>query len=245
MQMAIPYRSGSLCLLGLLTGLIVLQATGAMHGSQQVSGAVISIGGPLLLSGRLEAGDVNLKDSRVYIFVGKTGLGHNHGIEGRLKSGSIRLEAVENAGELVFDMTSFDADTDAARRYVGLEGSTDKSTRQQVNVNMKGADVLNVQKFPLATFRIASAKLLQQKGRQGHPEYQLDGRFTLHGVTQPLRFQASGEEQDGRVHLRGSFSILQTGYGIRPYSKAFGAVGVTDKLTIYGDLWLESSAVTN
>ncbi|MEI7698796.1 MAG: YceI family protein [Planctomycetia bacterium] len=245
MQMAIPYRMGSLCLSGLLTGLSFFPAAGDSHGSRQVSAAVVPMGGARVFSGSREAGDVNLKDSRVYIYVGKTGLGHNHGVEGRLKSGRVQLGQPENAGELVFDMTSFDADTDASRRYVGLEGSTDKSTRQQVNVNMKGADVLNVQKFPLATFRITSAKLLQEKGRQGLPEYQLDGRFTLHGVTQPLRFQATGEEKDGRIHLRGSFSILQTNYGIRPYSKAFGAVGVTDKLTIYGDLWLEAAVITN
>ncbi len=36
-------------------------------------------------------------------------------------------------------MNSFDADTDAARRYLGLEGSTDESTRKQVNANMLGA----------------------------------------------------------------------------------------------------------
>jgi hypothetical protein len=229
------------CLFGLLAGLGFLQATVNTYGSRQVSAAFIAPGVALRLSERGESGNVNLKDSRVYIFVGKTGLGHNHGVEGRLKSGNLQLGAAENAGELIFDMTSFDADTDAARRYVGLEGSTDKSTRQQVNVNMKGADVLNVQKFPLATFRITSARLLQEKGREGFPEYRLDGRFTLHGVTQPLRFQASGEEKDGRIHLRGSFSILQSDYGVRPYSKAFGAVGVTDKLTIYGDLWLEAA----
>jgi polyisoprenoid-binding protein YceI len=241
MQMAIPYRMGSFCLVGLLAGLSFFLPVGDSHRSSQVSAAVFPTGVARTYSESREAGDVNLKDSRVYIYVGKTGLGHNHGVEGRLKSGRIQLGQPENAGELVFDMTSFDADTDAARRYVGLEGSTDKSTRQQVNTNMKGADVLNVQKFPLATFRIASAKLLQEKGRQGLPEYQLDGRFTLHGVTQPLRFQATGEELDGRIHLRGSFSILQTNYGIRPYSRAFGAVGVTDKLTIYGDLWLEAA----
>ena len=34
----------------------------------------------------------------------------------------------------------------------------------------------------------------------------------------------------------GGFAILQTQYGIRPFSKAFGAVGVTDQLTIHGVL---------
>jgi hypothetical protein len=29
---------------------------------------------------------------------------------------------------------------------------------------------------------------------------------------------------------------LQTQFGITPYSKAFGAIGVADKLTIYGEI---------
>ena len=68
---------------------------------------------------QLEQNQVSLKKSRIYTFVGKTGLGHQHGIEGQLKSGSIQLGAKQDAGELVFDMISFDADTDAARLRQG------------------------------------------------------------------------------------------------------------------------------
>jgi hypothetical protein len=51
------------------------------------------------------------------------------------------------------------------------------------------------------------------------------------------------EERDGGgVRLRGNFTIMQTQYGIRPYSKAFGAVGVADRLTIYGDIHLDAPA---
>ncbi|MGV2340918.1 MAG UNVERIFIED_CONTAM: hypothetical protein LVR18_45365 [Planctomycetaceae bacterium] len=38
-----------------------------------------------------EQGNVDLQASRVYVFVGKTGLGHDHGVEGRLKSGQVTL----------------------------------------------------------------------------------------------------------------------------------------------------------
>jgi hypothetical protein len=52
-------------------------------------------------------GDVDLAGSRVYVFVGKTGLGHDHAVIGKLVSGSVRLDAAEDAGQLVFDMRSF------------------------------------------------------------------------------------------------------------------------------------------
>ena len=206
----------------------------------QLASQVFAAGG-----GLDEQGNVDLQASRVYVFVGKTGLGHDHGVEGRLKSGQVTLGATESAGRLEFNMQSFDADTDAARRYVGLQGSTDAGTRRQVNDNMKGAAVLDVQRHPTAVFEIASAQAVVAAGKggpQGLPQYDLSGKFTLHGRTAPLRIRVTVEEKDGRTHLRGSFTILQTTYGIRPYSKAFGAVGVADRLTIHGDVWLKSAA---
>ncbi len=187
---------------------------------------------------QLEQNQVSLKKSRVYTFVEKPGLGHQHAVEGQLKSGEIRLGEQQDAGELVFDMTSFDADTDSARRYLGLEGLTDSSTREQVNTNMKNSSILNVSQYPTATFRIKSATLLEEKNRSGKARYELVGDFTLRGKARPLRFVAEVEEKDGMNYVRGKFSILQTQYGMTPFRKAFGAVGVADKLTIHGDLWL-------
>ena len=38
----------------------------------------------------------------------------------------------------MFDTTTFQADTAAARQYVGLEGTTDADTQRQVSANMLG-----------------------------------------------------------------------------------------------------------
>ena len=89
-------------------------------------------------------GDVNTQVSRVYTFVDKTGLGHQHAIEGKLVSGNLKVGASVDAGQMVFDMNSYDADTERARRYIGLEGTTGESTRSQVNANMRGRYVLDV-----------------------------------------------------------------------------------------------------
>jgi polyisoprenoid-binding protein YceI len=186
----------------------------------------------------LEAGDVHLPGSRVYVFVGKTGFGHEHAIVGQLKAGRLRMDLPQDSGQLVFDMASFTADADAARQYVGLQGTTDATTQQQVTANMVGPDVLGVQQFPTAVFTVRSITPLPQPSSRKLPQYQLNGDFTLHGVTQPIQLAADVEEKDGWLHLRGGFNMLQTSFGIRPYAKAFGAVGVTDQLTVWGDLWL-------
>lgn len=169
---------------------------------------------------QLEPHHISVQKSRVCIFVDKTGLGHQQGVEGRLKSGSLTLGAAEEAGELVFDINSFDADTDAARGYVGLTGST----RRQVNDNMKNTSILNAGQFPIATFAIKSATLLEKKSRTGAPLYELIGEFTLRGKTRPIKLEAEAEIKDNMTHVRGRFAILQTQYGITPFRKALGAV---------------------
>ena len=183
-------------------------------------------------------GDIDLKNSRVFTFVGATGFGHEHGVEGRLVSGNLQLGAKQNAGELVFDMKSFDADTPAARKYVGLEGESDDSTRKEVNDNMRGADVLDVAKFPTAKFVIDSFAPYRN-AKSGAPlQYLLDGKFTLHGVSKHLRILAQTEESNGMIHVRTQFAVLQSQFGITPFSKLLGTIGVADKLTIYGDAWI-------
>lgn len=185
-----------------------------------------------------EPGDVHLENSRVYIHVDKAGLGHEHGVEGKLASGALRLAGGSSPGELVFDMASFTADTDRARRYVGLEGSTDAATCDKVTANMRGPEVLNVQRYPTARFEVTSISLLQERSRRNLPQYQIDGKFTLCGTTRPIRITADAESKQGWTHLRGDFSILQSAYGMTPFSTAFGAIGVADRLTIWGDLWI-------
>jgi YceI-like protein len=183
-------------------------------------------------------GQVNLESSRVFVYVGKTGLGHEHGVAGQIKQGTVQLGAEHNGGQLIFDMASFRADTEAARQYVGLSGTTDDSTKQKVNANMLGASVLDIRKYPTASFTLESSRLLPDKSKRGFPQYRLDGKFTLHGVTQPISIIADAEPKNGWIHLRGGFAILQTKYGITPFSKVFGAIGITDQLKIWGDIWI-------
>jgi len=187
---------------------------------------------------KVQPADVQIEASRVYVFVEKTGLGHQHGVEAKLLKSSLVLGAKQDAGVLVFDMKSFDADTAVARRYVGLTGTTDEKTRTAVNANMKGAAVLDVERYPTAKFDVSSVIATGKTNNKGVPIYQLDGMFTLHGKQRPLSFTAEVDQARGWLHIKGVFSIKQTDFGITPYSKVLGAVGVADELRIYGDLFV-------
>lgn len=182
-----------------------------------------------------QPGEVLVESSRVYVFVGKRGLGHEHAIEGRLKAGTVRLGATRDAGSLVFAMKTFRADSTEARKYLGLAGETDADTRTAVTANMLGADILSVETHPEAVFKIRSALADKETGEQ-EEHYLLVGEFTLRGTTQPLTLRATVARSAGKARLRGQFTVKQTDYGITPYSKAFGAIGVSDELRIYGEV---------
>ena len=191
---------------------------------------------PRIRATRPQSGEVNLEVSRVYVHAKKKGFGHEHAVIGQLASGTLHLERAPH-GKLVFDMTSFRADGEQARKFVGLEGATDEATQKQVNENLLGKDVLNVRTYPKAEFEVTAVKILDGAGA-GEKKVELTGEFQLHGRRKPVKIEAVVSEVKGWQHLRGSFKILQSDYGIKPYSKAFGAVGVADELTIWGDLFV-------
>jgi polyisoprenoid-binding protein YceI len=187
---------------------------------------------------------VDVKTSRVYVTVEPDGRGHSHGIAGQLASGTVVLGAAEKAGELVFDMASFDADAPEVRKAMGLEGTMSDSDRRSVTRTMLGASVLDTREYPKATYAITSMTPLDGQAAGDTGRYRFAGRLTLHGVERPVRFEAKAEKAraEGALKLRGEFAIKQTDYKIKPYSAFFGAVKVKDELTISGDLLLVPKA---
>jgi polyisoprenoid-binding protein YceI len=184
-------------------------------------------------------GGIDAEASRAYVLVDKRRLGHKHGVEGRIKEGTIRLGAKQDAGKIVFDMPTFVADTAGARKYVGLDGEIKKSEQDDVTATMTGSATLDVAAHPTATFDIKSATLLSSKSDDGDPQYELDGELTLRGKKNPLKVTAElEEEKDGKVRLVGQFTIKQTDYGIKPYSAVGGLVAVADALKVWGDIWI-------
>jgi polyisoprenoid-binding protein YceI len=180
---------------------------------------------------------------KVFIKVGTaTRIGHEHGVQGDLKSGKIVLGG---EGEMVFDMASLTADTDEARKRVGLEEKkVSENEANKVTATMRGKDVLDVESYPTATFKISTAKPLDKQAAGEPGEYQLDGHFTLRGKEQPLQIRAKVEKTDkeGVLRMTGSFPLRQTEYGIKPYSAAGGLAKVADELQIMGDLVLTPAA---
>jgi polyisoprenoid-binding protein YceI len=180
--------------------------------------------------------EVNTDASRVFVKVGlATRLGHEHGVQGNLKSGKLTLGG---EGELVFDMASFTADTAEARKRVGLESKPVSETEaQKVTETVRGPQVLNVNQYPTATYRISSTTPLDKQAAGEPGDYQLEGRFTLHGTEQKVPVKAKVERGDkGGLKMTGTFTIKQTDYGMKPVSAAGGLAKSADELEISADL---------
>ena len=189
------------------------------------------------------AGLVDLEKSRVYVLVKKSGLGHDHAVEGRLKKGSrIHLGQLSKAGELIFDMPTFKVDTDEARKYVStffpLEGVIKKEEQDKITAIMQGEKVLDSAVHPEATLVLLRAHQVSPRSAQNPVAlYDLVGQLTLHGRMQPVTLTCEVVEKGDRIRLQGSCIIPQSQFGIKPYS-AFLVAGVKDQLEIYGDIWI-------
>lgn len=188
---------------------------------------------PTLLPGQLDP-----NNTRIYVHVFKTGMGHEHAVVGMIKEGVIHLGATQNAGRVVADLGSFVADPDYARKLLGLPGPSDPDTQAKVTANMRGGDVLNVALFPTATGTVTSARLLPQPSPAGLPQYLLEGELSLHGVAKRMSVVAEALEQNGWIRLRGHVTLRQSDFGMQPYTAMLGAIGVADQLDIYGEGYL-------
>ena len=83
-----------------------------------------------------------------------------------------------------------------------------------------------------------------RKEHHGHPQstrvdgsaasFTLDGELTIMGVTRPVTVQ--GRVTDGRVV--GRAAVVQSQWGIRPYSAFFGALKLRDEVTVDFDVAL-------
>ena len=67
----------------------------------------------------------------------------------------------------------------------------------------------------------------------------IEGTLTLHGRSQPIRFQVTAPEP-GRY--RGTGTALQSAFGIKPYTAFFGALKLADEVSVEFDVDVERAS---
>ena len=172
-------------------------------------------GSAALLATQATAGPIDVRNSKLTVFVYKSGLfsafADNHVINAPIASGTITttptpgIELVVNAADLV----PLDPDLDPAKR-------------EEVRTRMLGAEVLDTARFSTITFRSTAIE------PAGSNRWNVSGQLTIHGVTKAVTFPVVRAD---RVY-RGETRIRQRDFGINPIRIAGGTVSVKDELKV-------------
>lgn len=147
----------------------------------------------------------------------------------------LTIEITRWSGELIVNDDSAPASLDvridmtslAVREGAGgLKALTDKDKRDIVSNARK---VLGADRFPEATFGDATFK----PGAGGGGT--ITGTLTLHGQSRPVTVEVT---EAGPDRYQASATVVQSDFGIKPYSGFFGALKVSDAVSVQADVGL-------
>jgi hypothetical protein len=160
---------------------------------------------------------------RVVIKTGRTGLaaraGHDLTIEVTRWSARVEVPAEEDGGVTAAQLTAeLDLGSLEVREGTGGAKPLTDGDRTQIKKQMSGI-------LGDATASFTSSRIIRS-GRSGGA---IDGTLTLKGKSQPVRLQVT-EPAPGRY--RGSGTVLQSAFGIKPYTGFFGALKLRDEVVL-------------
>jgi hypothetical protein len=166
---------------------------------------------------------------RILVKTARTGLaaraGHDLTIEITRWSARVAIPAEDGGGIAAAEITAdLDLGSLAVREGTGgVKPLTDKDRRDIEN---------NARKIlGQGTASFAATRLIPAAAGG-----EIEGTVTFHGRSQPVRLQVASPAP-GRY--RGSATVLQTGFGITPYSGFFGALKLSDEITVEFDVDLD------
>lgn len=163
---------------------------------------------------------------RLLLKTGRTGLGaragHDLVIEATSWDGRVSVNPADPAQSSV--TVEVDVDSFEVREGTGGVKPLTDSDRSEIKRTMR-EKILHTSRHPTITFRSTSVS--------GSPEaLTVDGELTIMGTTRPAAVQGAVSE-DGDV--RGSATVVQSDWGIKPYSAFLGALKLADEVTIEVD----------
>ena len=105
-----------------------------------------------------------------------------------------------------------------------------KSTEGNL-MDTRAYDALKAEKFPNISFKLLTATPTSNAANKS--TFKVTGELTICGVTKPIEMTANATKNaDGSVIITGTQNLKMTQFNVRPPSFMFGALKVTDNLTI-------------
>lgn len=162
---------------------------------------------------------IDTERSTLTVFAYKSGLfsafADDHVIRAPIAGGSIA-----DTGTPAVEINVRSAD------LVALDPNLSASKRAEVQTRMIGPEVLDIKQYPDITFASTGIQ------PAGADRWTVSGRLTIHGTTKPVTFAVTS--QNG--HYRGTLSLKQSDFGIKPISIVGGTVKVKDELKVEFDI---------
>lgn len=171
--------------------------------------------------------------SVLHIFVYRGGtlarLGHNHVMTSKSVTGRVWMRsAFPGSGfELSFPVADLIVDDPDARRAAGSDFPPEiaASDKEGTRKNMLRKEVLDAETYPNVTVKSATVD-----GSLQAPK--ITARITIKDASRDVVVPVSIVMNGERLTASGEFDILQTDFGMKPFSVGLGALEVQDRLHV-------------
>ena len=172
----------------------------------------------------------------IYALVYKAGaagaVAHDHVIDARDYEGTATFDPADPTRsriDILVSVTGLFPDADAMRQKVGLPNTLSDGQREEILSHI-------LSEYQLFAARYDAIRFTSTAMSGTLPDVSVTGDFTLRGVTKritvPMKITA---QDDGGFRAKGSFRILQSDYGYKPYSALFGALRNRDEVDVVID----------
>jgi polyisoprenoid-binding protein YceI len=164
------------------------------------------------------------ESGELLVKTGRTGMGRRAGhdlvIEVTRWQGEVTLASAEPENSMV----SVEVDVDSLEVREGLGGVKPLTDRDRADIKNTLRDILDSEIHPEIRFNSTSVTRSAESAT-------VEGDLTIRGETEPVT--VSAELTDDRV--RGSTTVAQSRWGIKPYSAFLGALKVADEVGVVFD----------
>lgn len=162
----------------------------------------------------------------------RTGLGAKAGHDLTIEVTRWRGRATVDTAQPSRSSVTVEVDVDSFEVREGAGGVKPLTDSDRADIKKTLREkVLHTERHPTITYRSTRV--------DGSPEsFTVEGELTIIGVTRPVILH--GRLTDGLV--RGSATVVQTEWGIRPYSAFFGALRLRDDVEVEFDVALTPAA---
>jgi YceI-like domain len=163
---------------------------------------------------------------RVVIKTSRAGLaakaGHDLTIEVTRWSAQVDVPAEGDGGQAAATVSA-ELDLGSLEVREGTGGALPLTDRDRREIKKQMGGILGGGAASFASSRVIPASGVAASGGA------IEGTVTLNGKTQPARLQVT---ESGSGRYRGSATLAQTGFGIKPYTGFFGALKLRDEVVV-------------